>query len=70
MNLAVLSSLSKYKYKYVLIVIDKFSRYAWTVSLKDKTGNSITLALKSLFQNRKPITLPSDKGTVQRYLKL
>ena len=43
--------------------------------LKDKTGNSITTALKSLFQNRKPITIQSDKGTefvnssVQQYLK-
>jgi len=43
--------------------------------LKDKTGNSINSALKSLFQDRKPITLQVDKGTefvnasVQQYLK-
>jgi len=66
--------LSKYKYKYLLKVIDIFSRYAWSVPLKDKTGTSITSALKSLFQNRKPITIQSDKGTefvnvtVQQYL--
>ena len=77
MDLAGLRSLSKYndKYKYLLNVIDIFSRYAWRVSLKDKTGTSITTALKSLFQNRKPITIQSDKGTefvnssVQQYLK-
>ena len=41
----------------------------------DKTGTSITTALKSLFKNRKPIPIQSDKGTefvnssVQQYLK-
>jgi hypothetical protein len=77
MDLADLSSISKYndKYKYLLNVIDIFSRFAWSVPLKDKTGNSITAALKSLFKDRKPITIQSDKGTefvnttVQRYLK-
>jgi transposase InsO family protein len=45
------------------------------VPLKDKTGTSIMTALKFLFQNRKPITLQSDKGTdfvntnVQQFLK-
>ena len=77
MDLAFLSSLSKYtdKYKYLLNVIDIFSRYAWSVPLKHKNGNSITSALKVLFQNRKPITIQSNKGTefvnatVQQYLK-
>jgi len=77
MDLAYLSSLSKYndKYKYVLNLIDIFSRHAWSVPLKDKPATSITAALKSLFQNRKPIHIQSDKGTefvnptVQQYLK-
>jgi len=77
MDLADLSSLSKYndKYKYLLNIIDVFPRYAWSVPLKDKTANSIKAALKSLFQNRKPISIQSDKGTefvnatVQQYLK-
>ena len=77
MDLADLSSLAKYKdrYKYLLNVIDIFSRYPCSVSLKDKDGSSITSALKSLFQNRKPITVESDKGTefvnatLQKYLK-
>ena len=44
MDLSDLRSLSKYndKDKYLLIVIDIFSRYAWSVPLKDKIGNSIT----------------------------
>ena len=73
MVLAVISSLSRYdKQKYLLNGIDIFSRYAWKVPLKDKTSTSITGAL---FQNRKPITIQSDKGTefvnaiVQQYLK-
>jgi len=63
MDLVDLSSLLKYKYKYLLKVIDVFSRYAWSVPLKEKTGTSITSALKYLFQNRKPINIQSDKGT-------
>jgi len=61
---ADLSSLSNYdKYNYLLNVIDMFSRYAWSVPLKDKTGNSIISDLKSLFQDRKPIIIQPDKGT-------
>ena len=77
MDLADLSSLAKYndKFKYLLNVMDIFSWYAWSVPLKDKTCTSITSALKSLFQNRKSVTIKSDKGTefvnatVQQYLK-
>ena len=77
MDLADLSSLSKYNdnYKYLLNVIDIFSRYAWHVPLKDKTCTSITTALKSLFQKRKSVTIQSDKctefvnSTVRQYLK-
>jgi hypothetical protein len=60
-----LNSLSKYndKFKYFMCVIYVFSRYAWIVPLKDKSGNSITTSLKSLFRDRKPITIKSDKGT-------
>jgi transposase InsO family protein len=76
MDLAHLSPLSKYNdtYKYLLNVIDIFSRYAWSVPLKD-TGKSIAAAKTTLFQNRKPNTIQSDKGavyvnaTVQQYLK-
>jgi hypothetical protein len=57
-DLADLGSLSKYndKHKYLLIIIDIFSQYTWSVPLKDKTGTSNMTALKSLFQNWKPIT--------------
>ena len=77
MDLGDISSLAKYndKYKYLLNVIDVFSRYARNVHLKDKTAPSITSALKSLSQNWKQITIQSDKATefvnatVLQYLK-
>jgi len=62
------------KFKYLLNVIDIFSRYAWSVPLKGKSGTSITTELKFLFRDRKPLTIQSDKGTefvnatVQQYL--
>jgi hypothetical protein len=66
MDLADLSSLSRYndKYKYLLNVIDIFLRYVWSVPLKDKTSKLIAAALTTLFQNRKPITIQPDKGIV------
>jgi len=75
-DIAVLSSISKYndKYKYLLNVIDIFSRFALNVTLKDKTCTLITAVLKSLLKNRKPLTIQLDKGTefvnttVQQYL--
>jgi hypothetical protein len=76
-DLADLANLAKYndKYKYLLNVIHVFSRFAWSIPLKDKTWSSVTAALKSLFRHRIPITVQSDKGTelvnttVQKYLK-
>jgi len=77
MDLADLSSHLKYndKYSYLCKVTDIFSRYAWTLPLKDKTANLNTSALKTLLQNRKPITIQSVMGaefvnaTVQQYRK-
>jgi transposase InsO family protein len=76
-DLVDLSTLSKHndKYKYLFIVIDIFSRFSWSVPLKDKTAGTITTPLNCLFQNRKPISIQSNKGTefvntaLQRYLK-
>ena len=76
-DLADLTSLSKYNdmYQHLLNIIHMFSRYAWSVPIKIKTANSVTATLKSLFENRKPISIQSDKGTefvnatVQQYLK-
>ena len=49
---------SKYKrgIRYLLCVIDLFSKYAWVVPLKDKTGVTITNAFQCILKksNRKP----------------
>ena len=48
--------------KYLLTVIDVFSKYGWLIPLKDKIGKSIALALKTIFEERKPEKMWVDKG--------
>ena len=36
-------------YKYVLMVIDVFSKYGWAIPLKFRIGVAVTEALKTLF---------------------
>ena len=48
--------------KYLLTVIDIFSKYGWLIPLKDKTGKSVAIALKSIFKERKPEKMWVDKG--------
>ena len=76
-DLVDMSSISKYNdgYKFLLTVIDVFSKVAWTVPLKNKSGQTLTEAFSTLFQQRKPAHLQTDKGTeflnnnVQRLIK-
>jgi hypothetical protein len=50
--------------KYILTCIDVFSKYAWAIPLKNKTGKSITEAFSQIFQhNRVPKKLQVDKGS-------
>ena len=45
------------------MVIDVFSKYGWIVPLKDKKGESVTIAFKSIFkEGRRPQYLWVDKG--------
>ena len=57
--------------KYLLAVIDVFSKYGYLVPLKDKTGKSVTSALKTIFKERKPEKMWVDKGKefITRMLK-
>ena len=48
--------------KYLLAVIDVFSKYGWLIPLKDKTGKSVASALKTIFEERKPEKMWVDKG--------
>ena len=60
------SSLSKYNknYKFIFTIIDNYTKYAWAIPLKDKTGKSTTTALKNLIEKakRKPDKIWSDRG--------
>lgn len=48
---------------FVLIVIDIFSKFLWMQPLKDKKGQSVTAALKSVLrEGRRPTRIRSDKG--------
>ena len=63
-------------FNYILTAIDCFSKYAFAVPLKNKTGNELVKALKKIFKNRKCSVLRTDRGTeflnrnVQKFLKL
>ena len=48
--------------KYLLAVIDVFSKYGWLIPLKDKTGKSVALALETILEERKPEKMWVDKG--------
>ena len=48
--------------KYLLAVIDVFSKYGWLIPLKDITGKSTASALKTIFKERKPEKMWVDKG--------
>ena len=50
-------------YKYLMMVIDVFSKYGWIIPLKDKKGESVTNAFKTILnKGRKPQYLWVDKG--------
>ena len=48
--------------KYLLAVIDVFSKYGWLIPLKDKMGKSVAWALETIFKERKPEKMWIDKG--------
>ena len=66
-----LADLDRYKkvnkgYRYILVVIDTFSRYAWARPLKHKTGVEVADAFKDIFQKsngRRCKKIFCDRGT-------
>ena len=66
-DLADMSLISKFNkgIKYLLCVIDLFSRYAWVIPLKNKKGGSIVEGFQSIFKNlgRKPNKIWVDHGS-------
>ena len=66
-DLADMQLLSRYNkgIRFLLCVIDIFSKYAWVVPLKDKKGVSIVTAFQSILKqsNRKPNKIWIDKDS-------
>lgn len=51
------------QHKFLLTVIDIFSKFAWAIPLRSKSGRDTTIAMKSIFnQGRIPKNLHVDRG--------
>ena len=65
--LADMQLISKFNkgFRFLLCVIDIFSKYAWVVPLKDKKGISIVNAFQKILKesDRKPNKIWVDKGS-------
>ena len=66
-DLADMQLLSKFNkgFRFLLCIIDIFSKYAWVIPLQDKKGISIVIAFKQILKesNRKPNKIWLDKGS-------
>ncbi|KAK3104646.1 hypothetical protein FSP39_007059 [Pinctada imbricata] len=65
-DLADMTKISKYNngYKFLLVLIDIFSRFLMMVPLKNKSHSSMISAFQKVFdKGRKPKTLRTDKGS-------
>lgn len=51
-------------YRYILVVIDTFSKYVWLAPLKNKSAQDVAAAMKGIFSkdNRIPKNLQTDWG--------
>jgi hypothetical protein len=69
-DLSDMRSYSKYNdgYKYILCVIDVFSKYAFARAMKDKKPETVKTCFDSIFAEAKatPRHIQSDKGTELR----
>lgn len=49
-------------YKYILTIIDVFSKFAWAIPIKNKSADTVLTALKSVLDFRKPKKIQADEG--------
>lgn len=63
-DLVVMEAYSKENksFKYLLTAIDNFSKYAWVMPLKRKTGKEVAKALNSIFKGCIPKKMQVDQG--------
>ena len=65
-------------YRYILTVIDNFSKFAWTIPLRNKNSETITNEFSNIIKSskRKPNMIETDRGkefynnTFKNFLKL
>ena len=50
------------RFKFLLVVIDIFSKYGWLIPLNNKSGKSVTMAFATILKQRKPEKVWGDKG--------
>ena len=65
-DLVDINSLARFNkgYKFLLTCINVFSKFAWVVPLKNKTGESLVNGFQSILDlGRSPEELQTDKGT-------
>ena len=68
MDLMDVRKLAKWNkgHRYILTVVDVFSKYAWAIPIKSKTGVVMVQALQTLWKQaspRQPQRVQSDDGT-------
>ena len=50
-------------FKYILMIIDVFCKYGWSILMKTKTGSEVTKSFRDLWKAQKPSKkLCTDKG--------
>lgn len=49
-------------FKYILVVINCFSKYVWTIPLKNKTGPEVSTAMEKVLKEQTPKNLQTDAG--------
>ena len=49
-------------YNYMITIIDTFSKYAWTMPVKNKSAKEIVEALEKILMNTYPRHLQTDQG--------
>ena len=50
-------------FSYILVLIDIFTRYAWTLPLKSLKGREMVTSLQLIFKTNKPVKIRTDSGS-------
>lgn len=71
-DLIDMRSLRKYNNDraYLVTCIDVFSKFAWAIPIKTKSGKALVEAIQTIFAQAKPFFLQTDKGSEFRNTKV